>query len=289
MNLTASIETWFHEVCNDPEQGPCKSVGLVHMAGTVQETVYTKTLPDKFSAESLADWADLFCRKAEQYAEGLPGTQTFCLMSFHGDGKRPGIRKSFPVKGYVEQDGLMTENPTGKGVLQQMMRLVDTLTAQVIRNNASFQESMLKRLDLETRQNIELRRENVQMFDFSKDLVLRLADRSHEHRVAQIEAQTAADIKKEIVHSVPLLLNSATGRDVIPQNSHDTILVERMIDALNGAGPDKLMNMSLKDLPAPLLAAIADRFQKGIVARQKESEVRKTVDDTDGPIDGGLQ
>lgn len=289
MNLIESTETWLHEVCNDPEKGPCKQIALVHMAGTVQEDVYVKPVPDKFNAEALADWADLFIRKAEQYAEGLPGTQTFSLLSFHGEGKRPGTRKTFPVRGYVEHDGLLTENPTGKGVLQQMMRLLDSTIAKTANRDAVLFESMLKRLDLETRQNLALRTENVQMFEFSKELVLKIADRTHEHRIAQIEAQSSAALKQEIAKTVPLLINTATGRDIVPQNMHDSILVERLIDAIGAAGPDNLLNLSLKDLPPSLLAALADRFSKGLAARQKEAEVRKTVDDADGPIDGGMQ
>jgi hypothetical protein len=288
-NLISSIETWLHEVCTDSELGPCKAVALVHMAGTIQEDVYAKQIPAKIDAESVSDWAELFCKKAEQYAEGLPGVQTFSLLSFHGEGKKPGIRKTFPVKGYVEHDGLLTENPTGKGVLQQMMRLVNDLAGIYARKDQALYESMLRRLDLETRQNMSLRQENVQMFEFSKELVLKLSDRTHEHRLAQIEAQTSADLKREVLKNAPLLLETVTGRQVLPAHAQDSLLIERFIDALASSGPDELMTMSLKDLPPPLLAALADRFQKGIAARQKEQEVRKSVDESDRPIDGGLQ
>lgn len=289
MALTDTIETWLHEVTNDPENGPCKNVALVHMAGTVQEPVYTKQIPEKFNADDLTNWADLLTRKAEQYAEGLPGTQTFCLMSFHGEGKRPGVRKSFPVKGYVEQDGLMTENPTGKGVLQQMMRLCDSLVSKAITAQQVALDSMTKRLEIETRIAMAQRTENVQLFDFSKDLVLKLSDRTQEHALKQIDAKLTADLKREAIKNAPLLLEMATGRDILPANKGDSLLIERMIDEIASKGPEQLMTMSIKDLPAPLLAALADRFQKGLAARQKEQTVRQSVDDSDGPIDGGLQ
>jgi len=278
-----TIEDWIHEVCNEPDKGPCTAIALVHMQnGTLEEEILTKKLPDKISADDIAEWADMFEHRARNYAEGIAGAQTFCMQAFHRNASRPTSKKPFVRQGYTEMDGLMTEGPSGKGILSQMMRHNEAMASRYIQKDQAIFEVLARALEMKSRETDSLRRENIENFGLIKELVLALSDRKHDHKLAEISAQQTALIKQEIVKWAPRLLNSVTGREIIPQSVDDTMLVEDMIDAMMKAGdPSKaLPALASLNLPAPLLAKFASRFQQGVQAREAERKTRESVDNT---------
>lgn len=291
-----SIADWIHDMVNDAEfaslkGGRCTAIGCVHVTdGGVEQDVYSKQLPDKFTAESVDDWADLFDKKMRSYAEGIPGAQTFCLLAFHNGASRPTAKKPFVVKGYTELDGLMTEGPTGKGHLTQMMRHVEGILSRSIQKDQILFDALTRTIEAKTREAETYRQENVQSFGLVKELILAMAGKQHEQRLAEIAAQSDANLKTEISKWVPRLLNAATGKEVIPQPMLDSQMVEDFIDALASQGEAALPALAQLKLPGPLLAQLAHRFQQGMVARQKEETTRKTIDDhANGRDIDGLQ
>lgn len=285
------LTNWIQEVVNDPELGRCTALGLVHMTGGVEgEAVYSKQLPDKFTPAMVEDWADLFDKKMRDYAEGIPGAQTFCMLAFHNGAGKHTVKKPFVVAGYTEMDGLMTEAPTGKGLLQQMMRHVEGVLAKTNAKDQVLFEALSRAIESKTRETESLRQENIQSFGFIKDLVLQLAGKQHDQRLAEIQAQQAAMIQQEIAKWAPRLLNAATGREIIPQPTLDSQMVEDFIDALGRQGQGALPALAALNLPAPLLAQFADRFQRGMAAREREESTRKKVDEVSNGRDiDGLQ
>lgn len=286
-----SLIDWIHEALNDPDKGgSCTALALVHMTGPVENPVHSKQLPDKFTAESVEDWSDMFEKKALSYAEGLPGAQTFCLQAFYKGAGQPSAKKPFICAGYTEVDGLMTEGPTPKGHLQQMMRHVEGVMSRSIQKDQVMTTLMTSMIESRTREAENYRRENADSFTLMKELILGMAGRQHEQRLAEIAAQQSAEIKKEITKWVPRLINAATGKEVIPQPTLDSQMVEDFIDALAAQGEGALPALAQLKLPPPLLASIAHRFQQGMQARERERETRAPVDEhANGRDVDGLQ
>lgn len=276
-----TLEEWIHETINDPDKGGrCTALALVHMTGTVENEIHVKQLPDKIDAAAIADWAEMFESKAENYAEGLPGAQTFCLHAFHNKAQRPTSKWPFVKKGFTEVDGLMTEGPTGKGLLQQMMRHNEAMHALMVKKDSVLWDAVLRSREIEARERDQLRRENVEGFNMVKELVLQLAGRNHEQEMARIEARQAAAIKGEILKWAPRLLNTVTGKEIIPQTADDTDLVEDMIDAMMANGTEALGALQAMKLPPALMAKFAHRVQQAVKAREHERNARQAADES---------
>ncbi len=280
-----SLEDWMQEMATDLEKGRCTAFALVHMLGTVEEEIYVKKLPDKLDAAIIRDLAEMFQNKADTYAQGVPGAQTFCLQAFYDNQARSSGKYPFVRAGYTELDGLMTE----KGFMQQMMRHNEGIISRGIQKDQVLFEAMARMMEVTARQAESLKRENIENFGFIKELILQLNTQQHGQRLTEIEAQSSANMKAELTKWVPQLVNAATGRDIIPQSFADTQIVEGIIDALGSAGPEALPLLQKLNMPAPLMASISHRFQQGMAARAHEQKTRKTVDESDAEIDGGLQ
>lgn len=278
-----SLGDWLTEVVNDLDKGGrCTSLAVVHMKGAVEDVIHVKKVPEKIVADDVYKWADVLEDIAENYAAGLSGAQTFCIYAFHGNSERPTAKRPFIKKGYTELEDGMTESPTAKGLLTQMMRHVEAMSARTNEKDRIVFESLARTLDIKTRENEAIRRENIDNFGLIKELVLGLAGKQHEQRLAEIAAEQSALLRNEIVKWIPRLINTATGREIIPQNTDDTLLVEDLIDAVMASGDlgsalPALQNMKL---PGPLMAKLATRIQRGFEARQREQNARKLTEDT---------
>lgn len=287
-----NLANWIHDAVTDTEKGGrCTALTVVHIAsGGIESAVYVKKLPDKIDATQVPDWADLLRQKAKDYASGIPGAQTFCLQAFYDNGQFPGAKQPFVEAGYTEMEGLATESPTQKGLLQQMMRHNEAILARTNERDRVLNDVFMKMLEAKQRETEVLKKENVELFGLAKTLLMDVANKSHEHRLKEIEAQQTAAIRAEIAKQVPRLLNTITGREVVPQNIEDTQTFEDLIDALTQSGgvEEALAGLTQK-LPPALLMRLGTRIQQGLIAREKEAKARTPVDQSDREIDGGLQ
>lgn len=288
----SKLLNFIHDAINEPnDNGRCTQLVIVHIAsGGVEVPVHTKKVPDKVEASQIADWADLLRKKAKDYAEGIPGAQTFCLQAFHGNSQFPTARQPFVESGYVELDGLATEGPTTKGFMQQMMRHNEAVMARGNEKDRAVTQALLSVIEMLGKERTEIKRENVELFGLAKQLILDKADRTHEHRLQEIAAQQAAEIKAEIVKQLPRLVNTITGSEVIPQSMDDTQTIEDLIDAVSKSADAQTALAGLsKGLPPSLMMRIASRFQQGMAAREREAKTRKPIDEKREDFDGGLQ
>lgn len=287
-----NLAEWMREAFLDKERGgPCTAFALMHLAnGAVEEEIYSKQLADKIGTDEIAELAEVMRHKAATYAGGLSGAQQFILFAFYADSKMPGAKYPFVEKGYTEMsDGMMTEGPSVKGHMQQMMRHNEGILARAFAKDEHVSNVLLKTLEYKHKETEALKTENIQLLTLVKDMLMREADNRHAHRMKEIEAENAAKFKAELMKWAPLLLNAATGREIIPQTATDTQLVESIIDAMEGKGPEALAMIQGLKLPPAILASFADRFQKGIELRMKERQARETTDLAEYPGKDGLQ
>ena len=270
-----TLDQWCAEAFVDEDKdGPCTAISLVHMTGTSENEIHTVKLDGsrKMTAKQLGD---LFRHKAESYAEELPGVQTFSLIAFYSNRNEPQARKPFTVGGATEfQGGLATEGPTGSGMAQQAMRHCEAMVQLAFRQTSMLFASSQETITALTAQNARLMSENRDALDIVKTLVLDRATGIHEHRMEALKYERSSEERRKLFGMAPALINNLTGRQLFPESSEDTALVEALCDSLDENALRRLLAADI--VPKPLLGMLATRWERLMRERRLEREEGET-------------
>jgi hypothetical protein len=286
-----TLEQWIREALLDTDkEGRCTAIALVHMMGAMEKEIHAKRLPDKVALDYAEELADLFRGKAESYAEGLAGAQSFQLLAFYANRKQSQAAKPFIVQGYTQIEGLSTEGPNATGLLQQLMRHLEVKGQTEVRKDSILLEYMSRTIDSQTTQMVALRRENIESFSMVKDLIVAMAGIKHDKRMEELAYERSSGERAMLYKMGPALLNAATGREVIPQATEDTGHIETLIDALIKKGPEAMQLVAALDLPPAALMAFSSRLERAMKARELNAHARSPngVDiDGEDDVNGG--
>lgn len=282
MQRKQSLANWIAEAVLDSEKGSkCTRIALVHMQGVTEKPIYVHKLPEKTSDELFESLGEIFENKADNYADGLPGHQTFQLLAFYGDRPKPDASKPFGVSGYTQMEGLMTEGPTSTGFMQQMMRLMEGLTRTYVNKDAILFDTALRQNESLAKENIALRRENLEAVTFMKEFLLSQATNQHELRMKELAFQRESDERKMLFQTAPSLLNTMLGREVVPQPTADTGMLEGILDLVMKLGPAEAGPLLAKlNPPPPMLMALTARMKR--LTENKENEIKARAPLTNG-------
>jgi hypothetical protein len=274
-----SLESWINEAVNDMDKdGPCWMLSLCHMRSTTPEEISTI----KFGtgkAWTAHELAGLMQRKAESYAQDLSGPQTFCLYAFYNKQTEAGAKHPFVIRGQEDFGGLGTEAPDGKGVLQQGMRHTEIALGMALRHQKEVNDQMLTMFKLIGEQNATLLKENIDAMSVVKDVMMAKAAEDSDTRMAQLEYKRKTKERERLLQLAPALANQVFGREIFPQSSADTAIIENITESLDEQQLTQLMAI-LKPEQAALLAP---RMEKAIRDRQAaQLEEHNEMDDDSG-------
>jgi hypothetical protein len=276
-----TLGDWISDAANDSDkEGALTAIVLCHMQGMQRQEIHTS----KFglsTSRSPHDVGAMLKKKAEEFCQDMPGVQMFQLLAFYGGRGEPEATHPFAinVNNYGE-NGLSTENPTSQGTLQQQMRHGEMLVQQVYRRQQAQDEysirmtdgfmnmfsRMMEHLDKSVERQIEAT--NIAM-----DLMQRAKDRDHEQRMQQLQFERSTAERKKWLAFAPPLINQLLGREVFPQSTEDSALVEQIIDAIKPEDLAKLSGL----LPPEMWGPLASRFQKTIDRKTKEESEAKAL------------
>ena len=278
-----TLDKWISDAINDPDKdAKISQIMLVHMQGGHQQLeIHTF----KFAGVTTTpkELADMFRGKAETYAQDLDGRQMFQLLAYYGKGESE-ARHPFVCTRATDptQGGLMTEPPDATGQTMQNMRhkesahtAISGLLGQVYARQQAMDNHSMRMIEQLSQMNSHLTAENFQNFGMIKELIFKLADDTHKYRIDEVKAQQSAETRKQLMRMAPALLNSVTGREVFPQATEDTALIESIVENLQ---PDQteMLPMVLQNLgiPAALLGPLMARITKSLARRREEQEAR---------------
>jgi hypothetical protein len=242
------------------------------MVGTLEKEIHSVRLGAGKNVHE-KQLAELFQHKAESYCQDIPGVQTFGLLAFYGKGEAE-ARHPFLINSEPDYGGLSTEGPTNQGQIQQMMRHNETAMQIAFRqSNAAFEQ-----LNLNMRIMSEIASkaltENRDYLEVVTKLVLERSTNDHDNRMKQLEFERASEERKNLMRSAPALLNTIFGREVFPQATEDTALIETIADKLSPEDIEKLAGI----VPVELLGPLMNRFQKAFEAKQlKRSQEQRLL------------
>lgn len=284
-----TLEQWIHEAIIDEDKSkPITSLSLVHRAGVREQEIHTTNLGNRqWSAQELAK---MFYGKAESYAAELPGTQTFNLLAFYGNNPQWEAIKPFMVAGQEELPGMATEQPTKEGLVQQAMRHTEAMTQAFMRQTQALTGAMQAMFEQVTRENISLRAENRDAVVIVRDAMLAMTGQRDEQKMKQLEFERASREREKWLSFGPAFINTILGREVFPQNTADTALIDAITDSLTEEDIHKLAGTGVikPEIWGPLTARMAKSMERRRLAKDQATAALAQVDPEVDAMGGSL-
>ncbi len=177
--------------------------------------------------------------------------------------------------------GLSTEAPTEQGQIQQKMRWNDALQTQVYARQAAMDNHsirMLEQMDkmLERGQMNELRlaAENMEAFTIVKELLNERANGQHTRVMEQQNYQRETNERSQLLKFAPVLINTILGKEIFPQSTADTALIETIAENVDDVMIGKLAEAGL---PPVLMGPLSARIMKAIEEKEKRENASSKV------------
>jgi len=278
-----TMEKWLKEVMNETRRLNGKDINLsmlslVHLVGQSQREIDTIQLEGGASNWNTSNLQERFQDRAATYSQDMGGTQWFAVLGFYGK-EKPDV--TFPFKIVVDTEGEVfgttSEPPNETGKLQQTMRHSDAREnrlaadhAMVYRKQERLDDTHAALINDLRAERAALRKENLEAFGMLKELLMAAALNTHEFRLKEIAAEKEAETQGTLLKMVPALANTVTGRNIFPQSTEDTALVEAIADSID---PDMIGILS-SVLKPEAYAALVARFEAHQKKRNLEAQER---------------
>lgn len=288
-----SLADWIREAMTDSEKtGKIAAISCVHKNGTSEREIDAVRFGGRTWKEE--DLAARFEGKAESYAQDLLGLQEFCLFAFYGERSQPEAAHPFTVQGQngVEA-GFGTFTPDAKGQTMQRMAFDQSLVQLNYRQSSVLFDAQARLIELLGSKLANALEDNHDLFDLCKEMILKAADKEHEHRMAELSFIQSADTRKKLLAMAPALANQFTGKEIFPQSTADTAIMNGLLDKLIDL-PDGTLPLVLQQLGVDAEAQGAIMLRAKRYAEQKAQEAndaktlvaRKPEFGGDEPADG---
>lgn len=268
-----SLESWISEVLIDPEKGgACTLLVCLHTIGSAKKDIHHINLTSgkQWTAGELAQ---VFDSKAKSYAQDLPGTQLFEMEAFYGGSTVPQAFHPFRIEGENLYAVGGTDSPDGKGLVQQSMRHTEAMTSlayQALAQNNALLQTMVTQLAGALTQS---RQAELDAVGIVKDLVLERGNNAHKQRMEELTYERQSEERKKWLQFAPPLINSILGRDIFPQSTEDTAILEGIASKLTADDVQKLAGI----LPPEYMGPLAARIEKFLTKKRKETSQDKKL------------
>lgn len=267
------MDVWIREALTDPDKdGKCTMIALVHMVGMQQKELHSTKFNNGRSWTEM-ELAAMFRGKADVYAQDIPGVQSFQLLAFYNDRTTPEAYFPFLSSGNIDNNGLGTEAPNEQGQIQQRMRREEALFQQLYRRQQVMDDYSIRMMTMQANQIEILTRENRDAFTIVKDILMTRALDDHNRKMEQLRFERESTERKKWMSWVPALANTILGRELFPQATADTALVESIADSLSEDDIMKLAGTLKPEMWGPLAA----RMHTYMMKKNEEEKQLKAI------------
>lgn len=269
-----SLSTWIHEAITDSDkESKLSQIVLMHMR--VGKTEELHTWKPSVKGNNPIEVAAMFEDKAATFSQDLEGTQLFCLYAFYGKTSQPGAQHPFKVEVAAGLDGsnageMSSEPPNERGQIAQSMKV----TNQVYARQQAMDGHSLRMHELQSRMIDQLMTDRFNAANIMIEMMVKQVDNNHAQRLAELNAQQSVNDRAALMKLAPALVNTFTGREVFPQASADTALIDSIAENLTEEHVSKLMQL---DLPPSVTGPLMQRFMDARMKKQAEVETRKNL------------
>lgn len=266
-----SLADWIQDAMHDMNQtGPISQIVLCHMVGAQKQELYVAKLNKGGQVPTPRELSELLRGKAEAYAQDLPGIQTFQLMAFYTGTDEPKAFQPFICGENKDPSmlGLVTEPADEKGALGQRMRWNDGFLSQIFQRQAVMDNHAMAMITKQGEQIEKLMDDNQSAFEIVKEMIQEriMNDRDHQMKVLQYQRSTAERAKW--LSFAPALVNTVLGREVFPQGTEDTALIESVAASLGEEDVMRIGSVLKPEVMGPLM----NRFVKYQEKQKRDAE-----------------
>ncbi len=282
-----TLEGWLLEAMTDEEKGvdpntkepvKCYRLALMHVIGLNLEEVHHIDLGAKVWTPQ--DLDKLFGGRADVRAQDLPGTQTFKMLAFYGTSPEPQAAYIFVRQGQQDSPGIMSEGPTGQGMIQQGMRHLENRIVQADKvqqlaftNLAQSTDAWRGVAQMMASELLTMRKENNEVMTLFKQMTIEKVAADHQNKMAQLEFERKTGERKKLMTFLPVLANTVAGREVFPQSTADSAILDTLIDNF---GVEKI-GMLAGLLPPEVMGPLAARAEKRLKEQRELREQAEAI------------
>ncbi len=257
-----TLEQWIQGAMADTEKdGGLSQLSLVHLVGTVEEEVHTTKL-EKGGTWTAKDLGQMFMRRAEVYSQDMNGLQTFRLLAFYGGRNEPQAKQRFVVSGQGEENFGVTEPPTKEGRMAQDMRLTEGVVKTALQMTASLVDKMETFMVRQGDRLEKAEERNGEVLVLMEKMIMS----KYEQEMALERSRMWNDLMKKGAALAPSLVNQITGKEVFPQATEDSALLEAIAENIT---PEQIQAVS-GILPPEVAGLLMARFRKIEAAKREE-------------------
>lgn len=282
MARKVTLEEWFQNAATSGEHEGGLTMLVMHLmteGGSRRGEIIHKVArgSDAWDAKKTCELLSL---KARINAQEKTGRQVYKVLAFFGN--RGEAEDQFDIA--VEQEdgvGHVTEAPDARGLTSQRMRHDEALGSMYVAGIQQLMGRMLEHNEQLSTELREVRADNRQMFEQSKEHALAAESRAFEFHMKQMAFERNSVLFKKAMELGGPLLNTLSGREVVPQTFADTQLVRAIVLHMhaqqgNSEGGAAIMKL-LQGLPQEVTVALMSRANQLIEEERKAQEEMRNM------------
>jgi hypothetical protein len=279
-NKPPSIAKWLVECLTDEVTGPDgRRADLAYVAvchSPSDKEILTLPLKGKsLDQAGCLHLAETLYGRCESDAEGLSGRQRYVLYAFYeGLGASWSRRKPIEVNGHIVNSfgDHSTEPATPEGRFAQRMRQDEAHSQLLIHGNAQLIQQTLNYGTLMADRAERAETRNAEMFLKFQELVMEMMTAQDERERKRLEYERNSKLMEQAAKLAPLLLNTFTGKEIIPQSAADTAILEGLAEALDEESVQKVVAAIGDRVPAPVMGLVFQRLGELAEAKKRGKE-----------------
>lgn len=264
--MRKNLAAWIHDelVGIGERKERCQAFSVRHQNGT--QLVELKTIPLGNREWEPKELEKFLNDVAETHAGGLTGTQQYLFCSFYDGSNEPNGFYPKRIQGGDASDGSMgglaTEPPTTSGHMTQMMRHNEAHMRSSFLHQEAVMDRMLTIIDRQGTMIEKLMTENHDAIDACKEVIMQKASDRHQMDLELQRNERNALLMATATKYLPAIANVVTGREIFPQSTADTVLIEGLAE-------------SMTQEQAVKLVAILDDKQKALLLPRMNEIIEK--------------
>lgn len=277
-----SFPEWLAFALNHPDKqkingdpAACVALSIVHVMGGAEREIHGIKLGGKrFDDAGTLALADTIRGIAQTDAQNMSGSQQYVVYAFYEEGQQAGARFVLRESGHLlaPAGDLASEPPTLEG----------QTTARMRREEGMFQAMMATMGNLINQQNqfmtvqgarvVETARENRELFAYVKEVVLDMVMNTQAHDLKVLEHRRNTEIMSKALQFAPSMINTITGKEVVPQGTADTMLLEALAEAIDEDTMATIGPALLGKVPAAAQGVLFARLEQIVKAKNAKEE-----------------
>jgi hypothetical protein len=269
-------------ITRDGERHPI-AFGVAHIRGGVRDEVQTFALGGKeWEPKKLAELLHGVATEnaagisPDESGSGIEQYEAYCFFSDmpeHLD-----ARQAFTIRTYgganLAASSMASEGPDPRGQTKQDMRLKEGWFQFVLDMTARTHHAQLAMIESVMKRNAVLERENYDAAQLAKELIYEQAANTHAHEMAEKEYERRTMLYGKVAQLAPAITNQVLGREVFPQSTVDSSLVETIVEELDESTIKELLAVVGKKLKPEALAMLVGRMSE-IAEKQAEKKAKE--------------